>query len=89
MSFMDKFKKDNKAPAAPAEQKELTVEERLERAKKPGQDAMKMHPYYGGKIETVPKACIRTFDDYTRNTLDLAAVSMLRDLTALPAYSTK
>ena len=27
---------------------------------------------------------IRTFDDYTRNTLDLAAVSMLRDLTHLP-----
>ena len=65
MSFMDKFKKDNKAPAAPAEKKELTVEERLERAKKPGQDAMKMHPYYGGKIETVPKACIRTFDDFS------------------------
>ena len=27
---------------------------------------------------------IRTFDDYTRNTLDLAAVSMLRELTHLP-----
>ena len=27
---------------------------------------------------------IRTFDDYTRNTLDLAAVSMLRELTQLP-----
>ncbi|MGM9619494.1 MAG: 3-deoxy-7-phosphoheptulonate synthase [Oscillospiraceae bacterium] len=27
---------------------------------------------------------IRTFDDYTRNTLDLAAVAMLRELTHLP-----
>ena len=27
---------------------------------------------------------IRTFDDYTRNTLDLAAVPMLRQLTHLP-----
>ncbi len=27
---------------------------------------------------------IRTFDDYTRNTLDLAAVSMLRELSHLP-----
>ena len=27
---------------------------------------------------------IRTFDDYTRNTLDLAAVPMLRKLTHLP-----
>lgn len=27
---------------------------------------------------------IRTFDDYTRNTLDLAAVSLLRELTHLP-----
>ena len=27
---------------------------------------------------------IRTFDDYTRNTLDLAVVPMLRELTHLP-----
>ena len=27
---------------------------------------------------------IRTFDDFTRNTLDLAAVPMLRELTHLP-----
>jgi len=45
--------------------KEPTVEERLELAKKPGKDAMIMHPYYGGKIETVPKACIRSFDDFS------------------------
>lgn len=48
-----------------AEDKKLTVEEMLERAKKPGKDAMVMHKYYGGKIETVPKACIRNFDDFS------------------------
>ncbi|MCL2148403.1 MAG: NADP-dependent malic enzyme [Methanomassiliicoccaceae archaeon] len=45
-------------------EKELTVEERLERAKKPGQDAMVLHKYYGGKIEVVPKACVRSFNDF-------------------------
>lgn len=44
--------------------KDITVEERLEKAKKPGQDAMVMHKFYGGKIEIVPKACVRSFDDF-------------------------
>lgn len=44
---------------------EPTVEERLKLAEKPGRDAMVMHRYYGGKIETVPKACIRNFDDFS------------------------
>lgn len=47
-----------------ADDKELTVEQRLEKAKKPGQDAMILHKYYGGKIEIVPKACVRSFDDF-------------------------
>lgn len=42
----------------------ISVEERLERAKKPGQDAMVMHKFYGGKVEVVPKACVRSFDDF-------------------------
>lgn len=63
MSIFGKKKKEEPAPAV--EKKELTVEERLALAKKPGVDAMKMHPYYGGKIETVPKACIRSFDDFS------------------------
>lgn len=45
-------------------EKEMTVEERLEKAKKPGQDAMVLHKFYHGKIETVPKACVRSFDDF-------------------------
>ncbi|MDR0523321.1 MAG: NADP-dependent malic enzyme [Candidatus Methanoplasma sp.] len=44
--------------------KDISVEERLAKAKKPGQDAMVLHRYYGGKIEIVPKACVRSFDDF-------------------------
>ncbi|AIZ57038.1 NAD-dependent malic enzyme [Candidatus Methanoplasma termitum] len=43
---------------------EITVEERLEKAKKPGQDAMILHKYYGGKIEITSKACVRSFNDF-------------------------
>ncbi len=44
--------------------KEMTVEERLAKAKKPGEDAMVLHKYYGGKVEVVPKAAVRSFDDF-------------------------
>jgi len=43
---------------------EISIEERLNRAKKPGQDAMVLHKYYGGKIEVTPKACVRSFADF-------------------------
>jgi malate dehydrogenase (oxaloacetate-decarboxylating) len=42
----------------------LTREELLAKAKKPSEDAMKLHPFYRGKIEVVPKAAIRDFDDF-------------------------
>jgi len=42
----------------------MTVEERLAKAKQPGIDAMIMHKFYGGKIEIVPKAPVRSFDDF-------------------------
>ncbi len=45
-------------------EQDISIEERLERAKKPGQDAMVMHKFYGGKVEVVPKACVRGFDDF-------------------------
>ena len=38
----------------------------------------------GNKQVILCERGIRTFDDYTRNTLDLAAVPMLRELTHLP-----
>ena len=45
-------------------QKKLTVEELLAKAKKPGEDALKLHPFYKGKIEIVPKCVIRDFNDF-------------------------
>jgi len=39
-------------------------EELLARAKKPAQDAMRLHPYYRGKIEMVSKCVIRDFNDF-------------------------
>jgi len=42
----------------------VTKEELLEKAKKPAQDALKMHPFYKGKIEIVPKCVIRDVNDF-------------------------
>ncbi|NLN72346.1 MAG: NADP-dependent malic enzyme, partial [Thermoplasmatales archaeon] len=44
---------------------EISVEERLARAKKPGEDAKILHKFYGGKVEIVPKACVRSFNDFS------------------------
>ena len=33
-------------------------------AQKPGEDALKLHPFYKGKIETMLKCSIRSFDDF-------------------------
>ena len=40
------------------------VEGLLARAQKPAKDAMKLHPFYHGKMQTVPKCCIRDFNDF-------------------------
>jgi malate dehydrogenase (oxaloacetate-decarboxylating) len=42
----------------------ISVEELLAKAKKPAEDAMVLHPFYRGKIETVLKCCVRTFQDF-------------------------
>ena len=44
--------------------KKVTTEELLEKAKKPAQDSLKMHPFYRGKIEIVPKCVIRDVNDF-------------------------
>jgi len=41
-----------------------TKEELLAKAKKPGEDAMKLHPFYRGKIEVVPKCVVRNLNDF-------------------------
>jgi len=42
----------------------ITKEELIARAEQPGKDAMKLHPLYKGKVQVVPKCCIRSFDDF-------------------------
>jgi malate dehydrogenase (oxaloacetate-decarboxylating) len=46
------------------DQPKMTKEELLEKAKKPAEDSLKMHPYYKGKIEIVPKCVIRDINDF-------------------------
>jgi len=46
------------------EQQNISVEQLLAKAKKPSADAMKLHPFYRGKVETALKCCVRTFNDF-------------------------
>ena len=43
---------------------EPTVEELKAKAYQPMEDAMKLHPFYRGKIETTLKCCVRDFQDF-------------------------
>jgi malate dehydrogenase (oxaloacetate-decarboxylating) len=42
----------------------VTVEELLAKAEQPSKDAMRLHPFYRGKIEVIPKCRIRDFNDF-------------------------
>jgi len=44
--------------------KKGTKEAFLAKARKPAEDAMKLHLFYRGKIQTVPKCVIRDFNDF-------------------------
>jgi malate dehydrogenase (oxaloacetate-decarboxylating) len=44
--------------------KEVTVEELLVKAEQPSKDALRLHPFYKGKIEVIPKCRIRDFNDF-------------------------
>jgi len=43
----------------------LTKEELLAKAEKPSRDAMLLHPFYKGKIQTVSKVVVRDFNDFS------------------------
>ncbi len=43
----------------------LTKEELLAKAKKPAEDAMRLHPFYHGKVQTAPKCPVRGLDDFS------------------------
>jgi malate dehydrogenase (oxaloacetate-decarboxylating) len=40
------------------------IDQLIAKAKKPAADAMLLHPFYKGKYQTVPKCCIRDFNDF-------------------------
>ena len=42
----------------------MNVDELLAKAKKPAADAMKLHPFYRGKIETALKCTVHNFNDF-------------------------
>ena len=42
----------------------LSKEDLIKKASKSAEDAMKLHPFYKGKIEIVSKVCIRDFSDF-------------------------
>lgn len=44
--------------------KKVSVEELLAKAEQPSKDALRLHPYYRGKIEVIPKCRIRDFQDF-------------------------
>lgn len=42
----------------------VNVDELLAKAKKPAKDAMILHPYYQGKVQTALKCVVRSFNDF-------------------------
>ena len=46
------------------EKEPVNVDELLAKAEKPSADAMILHPFYRGKIETALKCCVRDFQDF-------------------------
>jgi malate dehydrogenase (oxaloacetate-decarboxylating) len=42
----------------------INIDELLAKAKKPSADAMVLHPFYRGKVETALKCCVRDFNDF-------------------------
>lgn len=44
---------------------EYDVEELLKKAEEPSRDALKLHPFYEGKIEVIPKCVVRSMDDFS------------------------
>jgi hypothetical protein len=44
--------------------KYMNIEELLAKAKKPSADAMRLHPFYRGKIQTALKCTVHSFADF-------------------------
>ncbi len=46
------------------EEKTIDIDALLAKAKKPSADALTLHPFYRGKVETTLKCCVRDIDDF-------------------------
>ena len=44
---------------------ERSVQERLNKACEPAEEALRLHPYYRGKVQMMPKCCIRGLEDFS------------------------
>jgi malate dehydrogenase (oxaloacetate-decarboxylating) len=44
--------------------KQINEKQLIEKANKPGKDAMRLHPFYHGKIEIIPKCRVKDFNDF-------------------------
>jgi len=53
-----------KAPPKPTPQPKEDIDALLKKANEPGVQAMKLHPFYQGKIEVSLKTPVRSFDDF-------------------------
>ncbi len=42
----------------------ITKEELLAKARLPAEKAMKLHPFYRGKMQTIPRCAVRNFEDF-------------------------
>ena len=42
----------------------ISKEELIAKAEKPARDAMELHPFYKGKMQTAPKCCVRDLGDF-------------------------
>ena len=47
------------------EKKGVDSDELLKKAQKPSADAMTLHPFYRGKVETTLKCAVRNLDDFS------------------------
>ncbi len=61
----------------------VSKEELLKKANKPAEESMKLHPFYKGKIEIVPKCCVRNIDDFAI-WYTPGVASVCRDIQAHP-----
>ena len=64
-TYLDRAKKRFPDARTYVDYREMIDKEKLlAKAKKPGMDAMALHPFYRGKIEVVPKCIVRDFNDF-------------------------